>query len=77
MAGLFEGRTVVVTGGTGALGGAVLARLVADGARCRFCRIAEAYGIPAERLSSPADLPAALSRAKAASGPYLVEITVD
>ncbi|MEW9836536.1 5-guanidino-2-oxopentanoate decarboxylase [Mesorhizobium marinum] len=42
-----------------------------------FCRIAEAYGIPAERLSSPADLPAALSRAKAASGPYLVEITVD
>lgn len=34
MAGEFEGRTVVVTGGTGALGGAVLARLLDDGATC-------------------------------------------
>ncbi|MEW9836534.1 short-chain dehydrogenase, partial [Mesorhizobium sp. ZMM04-4] len=46
MAGLFEGRTVVVTGGTGALGGAVLARLVADGARCH---------VPTAKAAMPED----------------------
>ena len=30
----FAGKTVVVTGGTGALGGAVLARLLDEGAIC-------------------------------------------
>ena len=30
----FEGKTVVVTGGTGALGGAVLAKLLDEGAVC-------------------------------------------
>jgi NAD(P)-dependent dehydrogenase (short-subunit alcohol dehydrogenase family) len=34
MAGVFDGRQIVVTGGTGALGGAVLARLLQDGATC-------------------------------------------
>ncbi len=34
MAGLLDGRQIVVTGGTGALGGAVLVRLVEDGATC-------------------------------------------
>ena len=34
MAGVFEGRHIVVTGGTGALGGAVLKRLVDGGATC-------------------------------------------
>lgn len=31
----FNGRTVLVTGGTGALGAAVVAKLIAAGARCR------------------------------------------
>ncbi|MGD9766460.1 MAG: SDR family NAD(P)-dependent oxidoreductase [Pseudolabrys sp.] len=31
----FSGRTVIVTGGTGALGNAVVAKLIAAGARCR------------------------------------------
>ncbi len=34
MAGTFQGRHIVVTGGTGALGGAVVKRLTADGALC-------------------------------------------
>ncbi len=34
MAGVLDGRQIVVTGGTGALGGAVLARLLEDGATC-------------------------------------------
>ncbi len=34
MQGRFEGRHVVVTGGTGALGGAVVASLLAEGASC-------------------------------------------
>ena len=34
MAGMFEGRHIVVTGGTGALGGAVLKRLLGAGATC-------------------------------------------
>ena len=34
MAGEFAGRQIVVTGGTGALGGAVLARLLEEGAIC-------------------------------------------
>ena len=42
-----------------------------------FARIAEAYGIAAERLASPAGLADALRRAKAAKKPYLVEIAVD
>jgi acetolactate synthase-1/2/3 large subunit len=42
-----------------------------------FAGIAEAYGIPAERLASPADLPDALQRARAAKRPYMIEIAVD
>lgn len=46
MAGLLEGRTVVVTGGTGALGAAVLTRLLADGAICH---------VPTRKERMPAD----------------------
>jgi acetolactate synthase-1/2/3 large subunit len=42
-----------------------------------FARIAEAYGIAAERLASPSGLPDALLRAQAAKKPYLIEIAVD
>ena len=42
-----------------------------------FCKIAEAYGIAAERLTSPAGLSAALLRARATKRPYLIEISVD
>jgi acetolactate synthase-1/2/3 large subunit len=42
-----------------------------------FAKIAEAYGIKAERLTSPAGLPDALLRARAAKKPYLIEIAVD
>ena len=42
-----------------------------------FCRIADAYHMPAERLASPDDLPAALARARAAGSPSLIEIMVD
>ncbi len=38
----FSGRTVVVTGGTGALGAAVAAKLVDAGARCRIPYVLEA-----------------------------------
>lgn len=46
MAGELAGRVVVVTGGTGALGGAVLARLLYDGAICH---------VPTSRTSAPRD----------------------
>ena len=42
-----------------------------------FAMIAEAYGIAAERVASPAGLPDALLRASASKGPYLIEVTVD
>ena len=42
-----------------------------------FAKIAEAYGIAAERLASPAGLSAALLRARTLRKPYLVEIAVD
>jgi acetolactate synthase-1/2/3 large subunit len=42
-----------------------------------FARIAEAYGIAAERLALPAGLPGALLRASAAKSPYLIEVAVD
>ena len=42
----FAGRTVVVTGGTGALGGAVLARLLDEGAICH---------VPTSHASAPKD----------------------
>ncbi|MBX3581974.1 MAG: 5-guanidino-2-oxopentanoate decarboxylase [Rhizobiaceae bacterium] len=42
-----------------------------------FVKIAEAYGIPAERLPSTAGLPEALLRAKAQKAPCLIEIAVD
>ena len=44
--GAFEGRHVVVSGGTGALGRAVVARLLADGARCH---------VPVHGPQAPAD----------------------
>ncbi len=46
MAGEFEGKTVVVTGGTGALGGAVIAQLISAGATCH---------VPTGRASAPKD----------------------
>lgn len=46
MTGAFEDRHVVVTGGTGALGGAVLKRLIGDGAICH---------VPSSRTSAPPD----------------------
>jgi acetolactate synthase-1/2/3 large subunit len=42
-----------------------------------FAKIAEAYGIPAERLASQSGLADALRRARAAKKAYLVEIVVD
>jgi acetolactate synthase-1/2/3 large subunit len=42
-----------------------------------FCKTADAYGINAERLTGPADLPGALRRAKATGRPCLIEIVVD
>jgi acetolactate synthase-1/2/3 large subunit len=42
-----------------------------------FAKIAEAYGIAAERLGNISDLPAALRRAGVAKKPYLIEIVVD
>jgi len=46
MAGAFDGRTVVVTGGTGALGSAVVAKLLDEGAVCH---------VPTSRASAPED----------------------
>ncbi|TIT07189.1 MAG: hypothetical protein E5W74_27205, partial [Mesorhizobium sp.] len=42
-----------------------------------FCKLAEAYGIAAERLTGTADLAEALKRARAAGKPRVIEITVD
>ncbi|MBL8578150.1 MAG: 5-guanidino-2-oxopentanoate decarboxylase [Mesorhizobium sp.] len=42
-----------------------------------FIKIADAYGIAAERLESVEGLPDALRRAKAKNAPYLIEIVVD
>jgi acetolactate synthase-1/2/3 large subunit len=42
-----------------------------------FCRIADAYHMPAERLLSPDDLPAALARAHQLGKPCLIEIMVE
>jgi acetolactate synthase-1/2/3 large subunit len=41
-----------------------------------FCRLAEAYGLPAERVDSAAALEAALRRAFAAGGPALIDVVV-
>ena len=41
-----------------------------------FLKIAEAYGIAAERLAHLDGLPAALGRARAAKTPFLIEIAV-
>jgi len=41
-----------------------------------FLRIADAYGMPAERIDDPAGLPAALRRARATSRACLIEIVV-
>lgn len=41
-----------------------------------FVTLAPAYGMPAERISDLADLPAALARAKDAAGPALIDIVV-
>ena len=42
-----------------------------------FCRIAEAYHMHAERLTSPDGLPSALMRARKIGKPCLIEIMVD
>ncbi|SFU12816.1 5-guanidino-2-oxopentanoate decarboxylase [Mesorhizobium sp. YR577] len=41
-----------------------------------FCRLAEAYGIAAERLGDLSGLAVAMKRARATKKPYLIEITV-
>ncbi|WP_250888818.1 5-guanidino-2-oxopentanoate decarboxylase [Mesorhizobium sp. dw_380] len=42
-----------------------------------FCKLAEAYGIGAERLADTSALPRALKRAQATGLPRVIEITVD
>ncbi|TGS12952.1 5-guanidino-2-oxopentanoate decarboxylase [Mesorhizobium sp. M2E.F.Ca.ET.209.01.1.1] len=42
-----------------------------------FCKLAEAYGIAAERLTGTADLAGALKRARATGKPRVIEISVD
>lgn len=42
-----------------------------------FCKLAEAYGIAAERLADTGHLADALKRARATGLPYVIEITVD
>ncbi|TPN57966.1 5-guanidino-2-oxopentanoate decarboxylase [Mesorhizobium sp. B1-1-4] len=42
-----------------------------------FCKLAEAYGIGAERLADTGALPLALKRARATGLPRVIEITVD
>ncbi|ANT49579.1 5-guanidino-2-oxopentanoate decarboxylase [Mesorhizobium amorphae] len=42
-----------------------------------FCKLAEAYGIAAERLAGVGGLADALKRARATGLPYVIEITVD
>ncbi|MDX8533507.1 5-guanidino-2-oxopentanoate decarboxylase [Mesorhizobium sp. VK25A] len=42
-----------------------------------FCKLAEAYGIEAERLTGVGGLAEALKRARAAAKPRVIEITVD
>ncbi len=60
MSGAFEGRSVIVTGGTGALGGAVIARLVELGAVCH---------VPTGHAAAPRDFPfAGYERVKLATG---------
>ena len=42
-----------------------------------FCRIAAAHGIPATRVTTPADCEEAMARAAAARKPYLIEAFID
>ncbi|WP_292242697.1 thiamine pyrophosphate-dependent enzyme, partial [Mesorhizobium sp.] len=42
-----------------------------------FCKLAEAYGIAAERLAGIGHLADALQRARATGLPYVIEIPVD
>ncbi|TIP76812.1 MAG: hypothetical protein E5X63_41460, partial [Mesorhizobium sp.] len=42
-----------------------------------FCKLAEAYGIAAERLAGISHLADTLKRARATGLPYVIEITVD
>ena len=42
-----------------------------------FCKLADAYGIAAERLTAIAGLPDALRRGQATAKPYLIEIIVE
>lgn len=42
-----------------------------------FCKLAEAYGIAAERLAGTAGLADALKRARATGLPHVIEITID
>ena len=42
-----------------------------------FVRLAEAYGIPARRLSMASEIPAALDALLSAEGPFLLEAAVD
>ena len=42
-----------------------------------FARLADAYGIPARRLSKPEEIPAALEALFRAEGPFLLEVETD
>ncbi|MER9383501.1 thiamine pyrophosphate-dependent enzyme, partial [Mesorhizobium sp. M0578] len=42
-----------------------------------FCKLAEAYGIAAERISGTGGLADALGRARATGRPYVIEISVE
>src|SRR5690625_7141173 len=42
-----------------------------------FIKIAEGFGVPGEKISSPADLDQALERMLDAEGPYMLHIMVE
>ncbi|HUN79548.1 MAG TPA: thiamine pyrophosphate-binding protein [Solirubrobacteraceae bacterium] len=42
-----------------------------------FAAVAAAYGIPAQRIEDPADVPGALNAMWASDGPYLLDVAID
>ena len=46
------------------------------GSSLKFCAIARGFGVPAERVETPAKLVAALERSYAAPGPALIEVMI-
>ena len=47
------------------------------GRKTDFIKLAEAFGITAERTATPEEFRAAFSKASQADGPYLIEVTID